>query len=612
MNFENLPPEWENEGETPTEYLQTTGFMAGYKPPAKVFNWFFALVGKCIKELQTAFNRHEGKTSDSTSASALSSSDTNYPTVRDIYYGLPKINNGHSYTSNTSIYAPTSAGSTGWELVGNNGTPIWKAPSYAVCSTSGSTYSKAVAISNFKLTTGVRVLVKFTYEHTGSAAATLNVSSTGAKSIVVHCGTTNVFVQNNFSWLAGETVEFVYDGSYWVAISSDMRFIAGAQSATVVIGTTKTQGYCDFRCDGENDAAMFQNAIDRLYTYMSRNPISEDAVMWTKGGTILIKEGSYHIDTKLTLNQAVSGSFITFEGEGKFGTVINTDGLETFMSSFESVSFRSLALLCNGVHSGNFFDSGYSLSFDDCHISIANTASNADAVGCFADLTTSAEIGQNGMRGDGTFRMTNSEMRIYTVGGMNCYSGIVCEIAEIENSKIILTNESTNSNTELNLIYSAEKGGYISNCIIACTGRTTVVNSSKLNMSSNVISLQSSTARISHYDTSVTTLGGTFTGNTVYCYYYVYMRFATITGNKFLKLDAYKANTNSCTLYNQCPAAIVGNCFDGGTNGSNAHGTWYINTSSPIVCKQNISVGTLSKTTNVPSSSLFADNLNVG
>ena len=38
-------------------------------------------------------------------------------------------------------------------------------------------------------------------------------------------------------------MELVYDGSYWVAIASDMRFITGAQSATVVIGTTKTQAF---------------------------------------------------------------------------------------------------------------------------------------------------------------------------------------------------------------------------------------------------------------------------------------------------------------------------------------------------------------------------------
>ena len=38
-------------------------------------------------------------------------------------------------------------------------------------------------------------------------------------------------------------------------------FITGAQSATVVIGTTKTQGFCDFRCDGTNDAECFNKAI---------------------------------------------------------------------------------------------------------------------------------------------------------------------------------------------------------------------------------------------------------------------------------------------------------------------------------------------------------------
>ena len=58
------------------------------------------------------------------------------------------------------------------------------------------------------------MLVKFTYEHTSSTAATLNVNSTGAKNIVVHCGTDNIFVKDYFSWLAGETVELVYDGSY--------------------------------------------------------------------------------------------------------------------------------------------------------------------------------------------------------------------------------------------------------------------------------------------------------------------------------------------------------------------------------------------------------------
>ena len=95
--------------------------------------------------------------------------------------GLSSSYNG-SATASKSWYAPTSAGTSGYEMVSNgSGAPVWKPPSYAVCSTSGNTAVKTVSISNFKLTTGVRVLVKFTYEHTSSTAATLNVNSTGAK-----------------------------------------------------------------------------------------------------------------------------------------------------------------------------------------------------------------------------------------------------------------------------------------------------------------------------------------------------------------------------------------------------------------------------------------------
>ena len=65
--------------------------------------------------------------SDSSSASALSSTDTNVPTVRDIYYGTPTINGSKAYTSSTSIYAPTTGGTPGAVLVANGtGAPGWE------------------------------------------------------------------------------------------------------------------------------------------------------------------------------------------------------------------------------------------------------------------------------------------------------------------------------------------------------------------------------------------------------------------------------------------------------------------------------------------------------
>lgn len=65
--------------------------------------------------------------SDSSSASALSSTDTNVPTVRDIYYGTPTINGSKAYTSSTNIYAPTSSGTNKALLMSTgSGAPVWE------------------------------------------------------------------------------------------------------------------------------------------------------------------------------------------------------------------------------------------------------------------------------------------------------------------------------------------------------------------------------------------------------------------------------------------------------------------------------------------------------
>ena len=483
-----------------------------------------------------------------------------------------------SATASKSWYAPTSVGTAGYNLISNgSGAPVWQQPPYAVCSTSGNTAVKTVSISNFKLTTGVRVLVKFTYEHTSSTAATLNVNSTGAKNIVVHCGTDNIFVKDYFSWLAGETVELVYDGSYWVAIASDMRFITGAQSATVVIGTTKTQGFCDFRCDGTNDAECFNKAIRRIKTILSRNPPKEGSMMWRYGGTILVKTGVYNINSTISIGQSITKDIFTFKGEGPFSTWIQTKDLQCFMKNFNSLCFKDLYLTCDGLNEGPYFDSGDNLTFENCYISVRNSTSN---VGVFADLNTqyTGEDPGGGSSGElqqGCFVLRGSTMTIKTLStSSNCFSGINCGVLKVDDSEINLFNNSNSTSFELNFAYLAMTG-YISNSIIHCSGKSSIVNSGAINITGNVIYLHSSNSRIYHYNTSITEVGGVFNANTVYCAYYVYLRCATITGNKFLKLNEYQSNSVACYLYNPCSASITGNFFHGG-----ASGTWYIDAAS--------------------------------
>ena len=52
MDFETKIPEWK-EGTEPSDNLKSNGFKEGYKPPAGVFNWFWSLVSKAIKEIQS-------------------------------------------------------------------------------------------------------------------------------------------------------------------------------------------------------------------------------------------------------------------------------------------------------------------------------------------------------------------------------------------------------------------------------------------------------------------------------------------------------------------------------------------------------------------------------
>ena len=52
MAFEKKVPDWNAEGTEPPESLKSSGFAAGYKPPASYFNWFWNRISKAVKELQ--------------------------------------------------------------------------------------------------------------------------------------------------------------------------------------------------------------------------------------------------------------------------------------------------------------------------------------------------------------------------------------------------------------------------------------------------------------------------------------------------------------------------------------------------------------------------------
>lgn len=98
---------------------------------------------------------------------------------------------------------------------------------YGTCDTAASTAAKVVTCTDFDaLMTGVTIRVKFTNANT-AASPTVNINSTGAKS-VYRFGSTAPVDAN--SWNAGEVVELVYDGTSFFMTNADN--IGAKQDAT--------------------------------------------------------------------------------------------------------------------------------------------------------------------------------------------------------------------------------------------------------------------------------------------------------------------------------------------------------------------------------------------
>lgn len=102
---------------------------------------------------------------------------------------------------------------------------------YGTCATVAATAAKVVTCEEFTsedLVAGTVINVKFTNAQTYNGAPTLNVNGTGAKNIK-RVGTTNAA---RYEWLAGEVLQFVYDGSYWMLTD-------GGIATTTYYGVTK-------------------------------------------------------------------------------------------------------------------------------------------------------------------------------------------------------------------------------------------------------------------------------------------------------------------------------------------------------------------------------------
>lgn len=98
---------------------------------------------------------------------------------------------------------------TYWRVENNPG--AWYG---TACTTGDSAAAKTTTVEEAVIFKGTTLIVAMNSENTNTAA-TLNVSSLGAKNIYYGTTTTCPTTANNYGWMAGMSVTFTFDGAYW-------------------------------------------------------------------------------------------------------------------------------------------------------------------------------------------------------------------------------------------------------------------------------------------------------------------------------------------------------------------------------------------------------------
>lgn len=85
---------------------------------------------------------------------------------------------------------------------------------YGKCTTSATSGSKTATVNGIVVCSGTRLALGMSNANSISDA-TLNVSSTGLRSLRYGTGTDSPTTSNGYGWAAGDTVDLVFDGQYW-------------------------------------------------------------------------------------------------------------------------------------------------------------------------------------------------------------------------------------------------------------------------------------------------------------------------------------------------------------------------------------------------------------
>ena len=166
---------------------------------------------------------------------------------------------------------------------------------YGTCDTAAATAAKVVTCADVDaLTSGMTIRVKFTNANT-AASPTINVNSTGAKT-VYRFGTTAPV--DGDSWRAGEVVELLYDGTYFYMVSADD---IGSKQDTLTFDDVPTDNSNNpVKSNGIYDAlALKQNATDNSLQTTDKTVVG--AINEHEGDIDSLKSGLTNVDVALNV-----------------------------------------------------------------------------------------------------------------------------------------------------------------------------------------------------------------------------------------------------------------------------------------------------------------------
>lgn len=163
---------------------------------------------------------------------------------------------------------------------------------FGTCSTGASTAAKTVSIDGIdEYYAGLNLRILFTTNQTYNGVPTLNVNSLGAKNIRRLSGTNAA----RYEWLAGEVLDLVYNGTYFVIID-------GGIATTTYYGVTKLSTSA---ISTATNVALTPSALNDIseYTISGLEPYSSSST-YAIGDRIRTSTYIYRCSTAITKPEA--------------------------------------------------------------------------------------------------------------------------------------------------------------------------------------------------------------------------------------------------------------------------------------------------------------------